>query len=566
MSNQGITRRLAAILVADVVGYSRMMEAGETQTIADLRRIWLDTIHPAVAARRGRIVKTMGDGVLVEFVSAVDAVDCAVAIQRAMQDRNVVSARAIEFRIGINLGEVVIEGEDILGDGVNIAARLEAIAPAGGILASDAIHSQVSGKIDVTFHDAGEVQLKNISRRVRVWRWDGEGVKPISPPAAAGVREEKPSVAVQPFENLSSDPEQGFFAAGLALDLEAALGLMRGIRLLRDAAAADFNLSGSVRMASGQIRVTARLVRSRDYQQLWSGRFDGRTDDIFALQEEITRQVAVALQVSLTSGDYARLWDGQTRSLAAWERCVIANGHHEQWSEEGNRRARELLLEALAIDPDYVGAKILLSKTWWYDARYYAEGKDWDHALAEAERLAKDVLERHHDSGIAVMMLGATAWLRDRHDEALTLCREASRLCPNDAWVLGFYGLVSVFSGDIEEGIAVLERAARLSPQTFAWINFHIAHARAWLGDDAGARASLGSYIAANPQDTWGYLMLAVVHGFAGRTEDAREAVREAIRQKRDIDQKQFRRANHYREPERMERVISVLNEAGLPP
>ena len=325
------------------------------------------------------------------------------------------------------------------------------------------------------------------------------------------------------------------------------------------------SLTGSVRAASGQIRVTARLVEAAGGRQLWGGRFDGRADDIFALQEEITRQVAVAMQVKLTSGDYARLWDGQTRSLAAWERCVVANEHHERWSEADNRRARDLLHEALEIDPDYIAAKVLLGKTWWYDARYYVQGDDREHALAEAERLAKEVLERFPDTAIAMMFLGATAWLRDRHDEAITLCRRASSLSPSDAWTLGFFGVISIFSGDLHEALAVLERAARLSPQTFTWIDFHIGHARAWLGDDAGAQASLHRYIAANPQDTWGYLMLAVIHGFAGRTDDARRAVAEAVRQKADIDQEQVRRSNRYRDPVRLERVIAVLNAAGLP-
>jgi adenylate cyclase len=567
MSQQEIMRRLAAILVADVAGYSRMMEAGEANTVADLRLIWTETFNPAVAARRGRIVKTMGDGALVEFGSIVDAVECAVAIQRAMNKRNLASERAIEFRIGINLGDIVVEGDDIYGDGVNIAARLEAQAPKGGILTSDVVHTQVNGKVGVTFVYSGEIKLKNIERPLRVWRWGGEDAPPLGGPADSFARPgaEKPSVAVLPFVNLSSDAEQAFFAAGLALDLESALGLIDGITLLKDGSSADVHLSGSVRVASGQIRVTAKLVQSTGYQQLWSGRFDGRADDIFALQEEITRQVAVALQVKLTSGDYARLWDGQTRSLAAWERCVVANGYHERWSEADNRRARELLFEALEIDPDYVGAKVLLGKTWWYDARYYAKGEDREHALVEAERMAKDVLERRPDSGIAMMMLGATAWLRDRHDEALTLCERASRLCPNDAWVLGFYGVISIFSGDLHEALAVLERAARLSPQTFTWIDFHISHARAWLGDDAGAQASLRRYIAANPQDTWGHLMLAVIHGFAGRPDDARLAVAAAVRQKADIDQEQVRRSNRYRNPERLERVIAVLDAAGLP-
>jgi adenylate cyclase len=566
ISEPEIKRRLAAILVADIAGYTRMMEASETDTLAELRHIWTGIFNPAVSVRRGRVVKTMGDGALVEFFSVVDAVECALAIQRAMKARSPVSENPAEFRIGINLGDVIIDGEDIFGEGVNVAARLETHAPKGGILVSEVVHAQVKGKVGVTFLDSGEVRLKNIDRPLRVWRWEGDGVAGgmRSVATTADVRSGKPSVCVLPFSSLSSDPEQRFFADGLAIDLESALGLIGGIDLRSSGASADFQLSGSVRVSADQIRVTARLMNTAAARQLWSGRFDGRTAEIFSLQEEITRQVAVALQVTLTSGDYARLWDGQTKSLAAWERCVIANGYHERWSEADNRRARELLLEALEIDPEYVAAKMLLGRTWWYDARYYAQGEDREHALAEAERLAREVLARRGD-GAALMMLGGIAWLRDQHDEALALCRRAARLCPGDAWVLGFLGLVCVYSGDLNEAISVLERAARLSPQTFTWIDFHIAHARAWLGDDAGALASLQRYIARNPQDCWGYLMLAVVHGFAGRKEDAHLAVTEAVRQKPDIDAEQVRRSNRYKDPGRLERVIALLVEAGLP-
>lgn len=373
------------------------------------------------------------------------------------------------------------------------------------------------------------------------------------------------TLAVPPFLNLSSDPEQGFFAAGLGLDLESALGLIGGIELRPDRAVADFELTGSVRAASGLIRVTARLAEVAGGRQHWSGRFEGRAADIFALQDEITRKVAVAMQVELTTGDYARLWDGQTASLAAWERYVVAHGHFLRWTEADNRRARDLLIEALEIDPDYLSAKVMLGKTWWYEARFYTQGNARTHAIAEAEGLAREVLECHSDTASAVMLLGQTAWLCDRHDEAVALCRRACDLSPSDSWLLGAFGVVSIFSGDLGEALAALGRAARLSPQTFTWIDFHIGHARAWAGDDAGAQASLHSYVAAEPQDPWGHLMLAVVHGFAGRPDDARRAVAEALRRQPDLDQEQVRRSHRYRDPARQERMIAVLNAAGLP-
>ena len=373
------------------------------------------------------------------------------------------------------------------------------------------------------------------------------------------------TLAVLPFENLSSDPEQEFFAAGLGLDLVAALGMIGGVEMLADPAKADHQLTGSVRAAAGHIRVTARLAEVKSDRQLWSGRFDGGADDIFALQDEITRKVAVAMQVELTSGDNARLWDGQTSSLAAWERYVIAHGLHLRWTEADSSRARDLLREALAIDPDYLSAKVMLGITWWYDARFHTQGNERAHAIAEAERLAKEVLARRPDAGNALMLLGGTAWLSDRHDEAVALCRRACHLAPSDAWVLGFFGMISIFSGDLGEALAVLGRAALLSPQTISWVDFHLGHARAWAGDDAGALTNLHTYIASSPHDPWGHLMLAMVHGFAGRPDDARRAVAEALRQQPDIDRAQVRRTHRYRDPARLERMIAVLTEAGLP-
>lgn len=373
------------------------------------------------------------------------------------------------------------------------------------------------------------------------------------------------TLAVMPFENLSADPEQAFFAAGLRLDLETALGLIDGIELRPQDDAAEFHLTGGVRAASGQIRVTARLVETVVGRQQWSGRFEGRAADIFALQDEITRKVAVAMQVELTTGDNARLWDGQTASLAAWERYVVAHGHFMRWTEADNRRARDLLREALEIDPDYLTAKVMLAKTWWYDARFFVSGDARLHAIAEAERLAKEVLERRPDAANALMTLGGTAWLCDRHDEAVALCRRACDLSPSDAWVLGFFGTISIFSGDLGEALAVLERAARLSPQAVAWIDFHTGHAKAWAGDDAGALASLHSYIAATPHEPWGQVMLALVHGLAGRPDDARRAVAEALSLQPDLDQEQVRRSHRYRDPARLERMMAVLNAAGLP-
>lgn len=372
-------------------------------------------------------------------------------------------------------------------------------------------------------------------------------------------------LAVLPFENLSSDHEQQFFAAGLRIDLEAALGLVGGIDLRAEPAAADFHLTGGVRAASGSIRVTARLSEADGGRQLWAGRFEGRADAIFSFQDEITRKVAVAMQIELTKGDSARLWDGQTSSLSAWERYVVAHGYYLRWTEADNSRARDLLREALEIDPEYVAAQVMLAKTWWYDARFYTHGEDRIHAIAETERIATEVLARRPDAANALMALGGAAWLRGSHDEAIDYARRACHLSPSDAWVLGFSGMIHIFSGDLSEALSLLERANRLSPQTLAWVDYHIAHARAWNGDDEGALPRINSYIAATPQDPWGQLMLAVIHGLAGRSSEARLAVTEAKRRQTDLNLEQFQRSHRYRDPVRLQKLSALLQAAGLP-
>lgn len=430
---------------------------------------------------------------------------------------------------------------------------LQAVWP--GVTVTDETLTQTVHELRRALGDEAQALIRTVPRRGYLFPTEAMAAEP------RGHR----TLAVLPFVNLSSDPEQGFFAAGLGIDLEAALGLISGIDLRPDRAAADFELTGSIRAASGQIRVTARLAEVANGRQHWSGRFDGRAADIFALQDEITRKVAVAMQVELTTGDCARLWDGQTASLAAWERYVAAHGHFLRWTESDNSRARDLLHQALEIDPDYLSAKVMLGKTWWYDARFFTQGDDRAHAIAEAERLAGEVLSRQPEAANALMLLGGTAWLRDHHDEAVALCRRAGDMTPSDALALGFFGMISIFSGDLGEALTVLERAARLSPQTFTWVDFHIGHARAWAGDDAGAQASLRRYIAAEPTDPWGHVLLAVVHGFANRLEDARRSVAEARLRRPDLDQEQVRRSHRYHDPARLERVIRLLDEAGLP-
>jgi len=338
MAGPRAQRRLAAILAADVAGYSRLMGADETGTLSALRRIWHEQFDPAVAAHSGRVVKRMGDGALVEFASAVDAVECAVAIQGAMAARNAALAdgAAVDFRIGVNLGDIVIEGDDIFGDGVNVAARLEGAAPRGGVLVSEAVHAQIRGKTGIGFVDAGRLALKNIEAPVRAWRWAGDATGGAAEAALPGPGEIA-SIAVLPFANMSGDPEQDVFADGLVEDIITTLSKLSGLRVIarnstfvykgravdvREVArelGVRYVLEGSVRRGGSRIRINVQLVDATTGGHVWAARYDRTIDDIFAVQDEITLNVATELQVHLTEGEQARLRYTTTTNVAAWE-------------------------------------------------------------------------------------------------------------------------------------------------------------------------------------------------------------------------------------------------------
>ena len=332
MAKARVERRLAAILAADVAGYSRLMGVDEEGTLAALKTCRRELIDPKIAEHRGRIVKTTGDGALVEFVSTVDAVRCALDIQRAMPACNadLPPEKKIEFRIGINVGDIIVDGDDIFGDGVNVAARLESISEPGGICISDVVHQQVSGRVEALFTDLGDQNLKNIARPVRAYRIALKEAR-VEPPAAstaapaAFATPDRPSIAVLPFQNMSGDAEQDHFCDGLVEDIITTLSKLAGLRVIarnssfvykgrsidvREAAkqlGVRYVLEGSVRKSGNRIRVTAQLIDAKDGTHLWAERYDRALDDIFAIQDEITLVLATEMQVKLTEGEQARL-------------------------------------------------------------------------------------------------------------------------------------------------------------------------------------------------------------------------------------------------------------------
>jgi adenylate cyclase len=389
-----VQRRLTAILAADVAGYSRLMGVDEEGTLAQLKVHRKGLVDPTIAAHRGRIVKTTGDGMLVEFASAVDAARCAVEVQRRMIDQNfdVPQDKRIEFRIGIHVGDIIIDDNDIFGDGVNIAARLEGIAEAGGVCMSDDTYRQIRGKVEITCDDLGPQTLKNIAEPMRAWRVQFGGQSAVTaqqgPPASAVTLPDKPSIAVLPFENMSGDPEQEYFVDGIAEDVLTTLskiqellvidrnssfvfkGQARHIREIGRMLGARYVLEGSVRKAGNRVRLAAQLIDSLNGGHVWADRFEGTLDDLFELQDRITQDIVAALEVRLTFGEEARVWRKRSGSPLVYEHCHKGRTLYVNFAKHTHAQARSEFERALAINPVYTPALALLGFVLTDQARF----------------------------------------------------------------------------------------------------------------------------------------------------------------------------------------------------
>lgn len=489
MSEKPVARRLAAIVAADVVGYSKMMSADEAGTLAALRQIWSDIFNPAVAGRHGRIVKMIGDGALVEFHSAVDAVECAVAVQRAMDERNTAAKLSVEFRIGINLGEMVIDGDDIFGDGVNVASRLEGQAPKRGILVSDAINQQVNGQIGVTFSYAGEISLKNIDRPVRAWRWDaGESVGAKRLGGIASLPADKPSVAVLPFTVMGNDPEQDFFADGLVEDILTTLSKLSGLSVIaRNSSFAykgravdarqvarelgvRYILEGSVRKAANRMRITTQLIDATTGLHIWADRFDRDLSDIFAVQDEITLRLATEMQVQLTEGEQARIRYTTTTNVEAWNLWIGGLNHDRRpKSSATHLQARRCWEKALALDPNSAVLNALLGDIHYSDARHGWSGEDRETALRQADAYIARALSLDPRCADAYRSAAGVLLLKSRFVEATAAARKAAQFGPNLPDVLVFGGFVLSCCGHASEAIGQVEKALALNPVFHPW-------------------------------------------------------------------------------------------------
>jgi adenylate cyclase len=578
-------RRIAAILAADVVGYSRLMERDEAGTLARLKIHRKEFVEPLIAEHRGRVVKLMGDGSLCEFASVVDAVACAVAIQRGMARREagLPDTERFRFRIGANLGDVIVEGEDIYGDGVNVAARLEQLADPGGIVISGTAFDHLRGDLGCTFAFLGEQRVKNIERPVRAYRLTlGDDAQ--SPERPALPLPDKPSIAVLPFDNLSGDEEQGYFADGIVEDIITALSKVSGlfviarnstlayrgktvdVRQIGRELGVRYVLEGSVRKSGERVRITGQLIDALSGAHIWAERFDGTLADVFDLQDRVAERAVGAIEPTLREAEIERARRKPTESLDAYDFYLRALPHLLTPTAEENCKALKLLERALAIDPDYAVALGL--KAWCHLNAYL---RSWaghgDTERTAGERAARRALASGQDDPTALASGGfVLSLLAHDHEAGLAALSRAVALNPNSALAFGASALVHCFAGEYDTAIEHGQRALRLSP--FDPLGSRpliaLAYANLFTGrHEAGAEYAARA-LQVNPGMDVSHALVVASLVELGRLEEARAAAGRLMAAFPTFRIARRRRAG-FRDTARFEAYLAALREAGLP-
>jgi TolB-like protein/class 3 adenylate cyclase len=583
------TRKLAAILAADVVGFSRLAGADEDRTLARLRALRSDLIDPTIAVHNGRVVKRTGDGILAEFRSVVDAVRCAIEMQNSMVERNagLPPERRIEFRIGVHLGDVVEESDgDLMGDGVNIAARLEGIAKPGAICLSVDAYRQVRARLDLAVTDLGEAQLKNIAEPIRIYSLE---VGPPKPAKAAAPEKssppppvrDKPSIAVLAFTNMSGDAEQEYFSDGISEDIITDLSRLSNLHVvarnssfvykkaplsvpdMAKALGVRYVLEGSVRKAGNRVRVTAQLIDSTSGGHVWASRYDRELTDIFAIQDELTKEIVSVLKCKLTIGEQGRLAPRRSVDVQAFEFFLRGREQAASVTPTGNIAARGLLERAIAIDPDYAAAHAVIAMTHVLD---YANGysSDPEQSLRVGLELAQRVVHMDEAEPLGHFALGAAYLWNREFDRAEAEALRSIALSPNSAEGLRMTAHIQIFSGDPAGALDSLDAYMKRDPHYPDIALQLIADARFALGEYEQAIEAIEQRLARNRQSETAYALLASCYGQLGRSEECRKAWEQALRIHPGFSMERRRRVLPFRNPEDFERRVEGLRKGGV--
>lgn len=594
MTGERVERRLAAVLAADVAGYSRLMGLDEEGTLARLKAIRKASVDPAIASHRGRIVKTTGDGMLVEFASAVDAVRSAVEVQRSVIDQNaaVPTDQRIEFRIGIHVGDIIFDDNDIFGDGVNIAARLEGIAEPSGVCISDDAYRQVRGKVDVDCDDLGPQTLKNIAEPMRTWRVRPSGQSATASPPGPSARAaltlalpDKPSIAVLPFQNMSGDPEQDYFADGMVEDIITALSRFKSLFVIARNSSFTYKgktvdikrvgrelgvryvLEGSVRKAGGRVRITGQLIDANNGVHLWADKFDGATDDVFELQDRVTQSVVGELVTQVQFAEMEKATRKPTSNLDAYDCYLRGIAHLWKWTKTEVESALSYFSKAIELDPGF-------AQVYGWTGMIYVLRKQsrWmvnvDEETAEAIRVARKAIELNQNDEVGLCFGGFTlAYVAGELELAADCIRRSLAMNPNFAIAWNHSGWMQVYLGRHQAALEDEAQAERLSPRdpNIMQVRMAATFAHVFLGQYQEA-ADLGRRVTDQfPSFTPGWRIMAVSCALAGDQNSASRAMRRAL--ELDPSQRVSTLSSQVplRRPEDRERWIEGLRRAGYP-
>jgi adenylate cyclase len=585
-------RKLAAIMAADAVGYTRLMGRDESGTLARLRESRSKYLEPSIARNGGRIVKLTGDGVLAEFPSAVNALRAAVEFQQALADanRDQPETDRLVFRVGLHLGDVIIEGSDLYGDGVNLASRLEAAAPAGGIIISRAVRDAVGGKLKLVLHDLGELSLKNIDAPVPAFRvewqagdWQVDHAPPASVdgyPALPG----KPSIAVLAFDNMSGDPNQEYFSDGIGEDIITSLSMNRGIFVIaRNSSYAykgqpadvsrigrelgvRYVLEGSVRRAGNRVRITAQLIEAEHRAHIWAGRYDRELADIFAVQDEITHSIVATVAPEMLEAEMQRVRRKAPQALGAWECAMRAQWHLSRYTKEDLAEAHRLAAQATVLDP---GTTLGFNIDAFTHVHEVSQG--WSSSISQsvlaAYQSASKALALDSRDAVAQTALGCCEVLMGRIDDAVARLKIAIDLNPNLTWAHGNLGLALAFLGYGDEAVAPLGEALRLSPRdqfNFLW-HFIMAFALFVAGRYEEGLDYANKSLRENSSAPSAYRVRAACLSQLGRIDEAKAALADFLRRAPDATIASTKAQLPLKKPEDLERYVEALRRAGLP-
>ncbi len=581
-----VERRLIAILVSDMAGYSRLMEIDELGTLARLKTHRLELIDPSIERHKGRFIKSTGDGFLAEFASVDAAAQCALAIQRRMLRRNfdVPPDRRILFRMGLNIGDVIVEDGDVFGDGVNIAARLEQLADIGGICVSEAVREQLARQPDLKLEDMGEQQVKSISRPIRAYRLVVDEVADSAAPQSQAPQRppplEPPSIAVLPFVNMSSDPEQDFFADGLTEDIITALSHFRELTVISRNTTFAFKgksvkvqefartlnvryvVEGSVRKAGNRVRVTAQVIDALSDRHVWAGRYDRELADIFDIQDDVTSSIVSTVFGRVEAAEQERVKRQTTENMAAYECVLAAKSLHHRSSRADNLRALELIARAVELDPDYAHAHAwkacIIGQAWTHG--WAADMATAQASVMEELKIAQSLDENDSD---VHRILAAVNVLNNNHDRAFYHQERALSLNPNDDLIVVQHGEVLTWLGRPEEGIDWIKRAMRLNPH-------HPERFWSHLGRACFVARRYGEAIEAfgriTTPDQFHNAFLAANHVMAGDPEKASVHARAVLSLNPGFSIEAYLATLHYKDKADLKHHREALSRVGLPP